>query len=463
MSVQDTVTKGFKLRLAAFVMAIALMFALVAYAAQGAWRRGSDLREKLTAVQLQSFQIAEHFQRTIWELNNVVLRYGVFHHTNDWQHFHALSKALDQWIDDERPLLTTEKEKQILDLINTNYDSYMAAANSLDARARSRTNTAPSLAEFTDFENESQAILKLGFRLAGAHRESMNSFLAESKRSLAYLRFLLGASLLLLLAAGSGLAVVIYRGLLAPLKVKLVQSQELLERQEKLASLGMLAAGVAHEVRNPLTAIKAWLFLQQKQLKPGSAEHADAEIISSEIKRLERIVQEVLLFARPSEPCLEALSAEEPLRRVHSLMAPQLGQMGIRLLLEAPVPASVRIDPQQVQQVLINLVQNAADSIGRDGTITLRTRLDSRRLQDYETDVVVLEVIDTGTGIAPEVEKRLFDPFFTTKETGTGLGLSIAARIIEKNGGALHVPDPAQPRNHLRDRLASIVAAPILI
>ena len=95
------------------------------------------------------------------------------------------------------------------------------------------------------------------------------------------------------------------------------------------------------------------------------------------------------------------------------------------------------MDLAQIKQVLINLVQNAADSITQGGTITLRARHDRKNLPQGETDVVILEVADTGDGIPPEVEKRLFDPFFTTKETGTGLGLPIAARIVEKHGGAL--------------------------
>ncbi len=241
----------------------------------------------------------------------------------------------------------------------------------------------------------------------------------------------------MLVLAGGGLAVVVYHELIAPLRLKLVESQALVERQEKLASLGLLAAGVAHEIRNPLTAIKAWLFLQQKHLQPGTVEHADTEIIANEVTRLERIVQDVLLLARPSEPHLAVVTADEPLRQVQTLLRPQLDKSGIRLVLEDCPPARIQIDSQQIQQVLINLIQNAADSIGKDGTVTLHVRLDAKRLANHPTDVVILEVTDTGKGIPPEVQKRLFDPFFTTKETGTGLGLSIAARIVEKHGGAL--------------------------
>src|SRR5207249_10440558 len=97
----------------------------------------------------------------------------------------------------------------------------------------------------------------------------------------------------------------------------------------------------------------------------------------------------------------------------------------------------IRVDPHQVEQVLINLIQNAAESIGRDGTITLRARSTQLPLTGQATLVVVLEVLDTGKGIPLKVQERLFDAFFTTKEPGTGLGLSIAARIVVKHGGAL--------------------------
>jgi len=210
-----------------------------------------------------------------------------------------------------------------------------------------------------------------------------------------------------------------------------VANEALIERQEKLASLGMLAAGVAHEIRNPLTAIKAWLFIQQKTLQRGTSEFDDSAIIAQEISHLERIVKDVLLFARPSEPQLITVSATEPLAQVRRLLAPQFEKTRIQLICENSSDALIRVDPSQIQQALINLVQNAAESIGQDGTVLLRARTDSKRLREGVTELVILEVSDTGKGITQEVEKRLFDPFFTTKEAGVGLGLSIAARIIQ--------------------------------
>jgi signal transduction histidine kinase len=430
-------SSGIKLRLAAFVLAMAAMVSLIAWAAHSSWRRTGELQEKLTGVQLQSFQIADHFQQSILELNNLTLRYGAYHDPKDWARFGLASTNLDHWIDEQRPILSTEKEKHILDLINTNYDYYLAAAHELDAKVRTNNQPAIGLIEFGNFERQSRDILNLSIRLADAHSESMGTFVASSQRSLTYLRLTVLSSLALLLLAGVGLAVVVYRELIAPLRVRLVESEALLARQEKLASLGLLAAGVAHEVRNPLTAIKAWLFIQEKHLKPGTPEYEDAQVISNEVNRLERIVRDVLVFARPTEPTLATVPAAEPLSKVRALMAPQLEKANIRLEMEDSLPARIHIDPQQIQQVLINLVQNAAESIGHDGVITLRTRLGTKRLGDTNREVVMLEVADTGAGIPPEVQKRLFDPFFTTKESGTGLGLSIAARIVEKHGGAL--------------------------
>jgi signal transduction histidine kinase len=118
-------------------------------------------------------------------------------------------------------------------------------------------------------------------------------------------------------------------------------------------------------------------------------------------------------------------------------MSASLESREVQLVVESGPELFIRADSGHLNQVLINLVRNAADAIDGAGTVTLRAREARVPLGGRETDAVVLEVSDTGKGIPPEVEKRLFDPFFSTKETGTGLGLPIAARIVERHGGML--------------------------
>jgi signal transduction histidine kinase len=435
-----------KLRLPAFVSAVVVIVTAIILTGLTAWHRIGELQERLTAVQMESFRIADHFHQSILDLNNSLLRYQLSPQAGEWDYFLRRSDALNKWIDDQFKRFgsrITPQEVDLLHQLDETYDTYLAAALKLqapvDAPAAALPPSQPSdaLVKFASVKKETDKLLHLGIELAAAHRETLNSFVDGSKRSLNLFRWILLGSLFLLLLCGAGLAIVIYRDLVAPLQVKLVESRILLERQEKLASLGMLAAGVAHEIRNPLTAIKARLYTQQKVLQPGTSEHFDSEVIGHEIDRLERIVKDVLTFARPSDPELVDVPAAQPLQEVAALLSRQFQEANIRLVVEEQHPAFIRIDPQQIKQVLINLTQNAADSIGRDGSITLRSRLDNVRLNERTRRVVVLEVVDSGKGISPEVEKRLFDPFFTTKDTGTGLGLPIAARIVEKHGGVL--------------------------
>src|SRR5262249_30646214 len=155
---------------------------------------------------------------------------------------------------------------------------------------------------------------------------------------------------------------------------------------------------------NPLTAIKASLFLQQKKVAQGSVDASEFGVIEREISRLERIVNNFLQFARPSDPKLTAMLAEQPLEEVQGLLSRQLAESDIELVREESPPLGIRADREQLKQVLINLVQNAADSIGRHGSIVLRARPDRKSLRNGEDDVVVLEIADNGKGIPPEVE-----------------------------------------------------------
>lgn len=273
--------------------------------------------------------------------------------------------------------------------------------------------------------------------LADADRTEVERFVSETDATLTRLQGLLFLSLLALVVSGGIVVVLIYHRMIAPLRSNLTESRAVIERQEKLASLGVFATGIAHEIRNPLTAIKVRLFSLKASHRAGTSDHEDLEVIENEIDRLERIVRDFLQFARPAEPDLQRISAAKLLRDAAQLLTSDLAKRSVTLKLELDAEEVVRADADKMKQVLINFIQNAADSMKTGGTITLRTRLDKQTLQGRSVPAVVLEIADTGSGIPPEVQKRLFDPFFTTKESGTGLGLCIAARIVEKHGGVI--------------------------
>ena len=183
--------------------------------------------------------------------------------------------------------------------------------------------------------------------------------------------------------------------------------------------------------------MNARLYTLQSRLAEGSVEHNDAVVIQSEINRLDQILKDFQRLARPPEPRLASIKVDDLLREVQELMEPLLKEQSIQLKRELTHDVELSADPQQLKQVLLNLVQNAAESIGENGQITLRSRRDTLLLRGERTDVVVIEVEDNGAGIPLDVQERLFDPFFSTKENGTGLGLAIAARIIDRHEGAL--------------------------
>jgi len=416
------------LLLAAVLTFLALLIGRSAFVS---WREIRELRRGFTTAQLESFRIADQLQAELLKLDSRLLKYADGRRPEDWRGFEDESRRLDAWIDQQKTALTTPEEKAVLSEINAAYDGYLAAAGEIAAGA----------ASFDKFKVEAaeERLVTLGLKLANAHREALGRFAASTQQSLALLQAVIFTALLALVLLAALAAAVVYREMIAPLRVKLTESQALVERHEKLASLGVLAAGVAHEIRNPLTAIKARLFTQQKALAPASRERADAEFIGREIDRLEKIVSDFLRFARPVEPERVPLSPADLLHEVRQLMAQQLRESSIDLAVERAVETKVLGDPEQLKQVLINLVQNAAEALGTGGTIRLRAVESRIALGGRMREVAIIEVEDNGTGIPPEVQKRLFDPFFTTKQTGTGLGLSIAARIVEKHAGALRV------------------------
>jgi signal transduction histidine kinase len=274
-------------------------------------------------------------------------------------------------------------------------------------------------------------------KIAARNTADVQVFVAKADASLTRLQRFLFVALLCLLASGATIIMLAYRRMIGPLRTTLTESRAIIERQEKLASLGVFAAGIAHEIRNPLTAIKVRVFSLKQSHRADSSEHEDVQVIESEIDRLELIVKEFLQFARPAEPDFRKLRIRKALQDIPQLLETEFSRRGVRLVVQVESDEWVRVDANKFKQVLLNFVQNAAEAITGTGTVTLRSRSDKRLLHGQLRPVVIVDIADTGAGMPVEIQKRLFDPFFTTKEHGTGLGLPIAARIIEKHGGAI--------------------------
>jgi len=205
------------------------------------------------------------------------------------------------------------------------------------------------------------------------------------------------------------------------------------EHAERLASLGKLSAGLAHEIKNPLAGIQGALELLIDE--SDREERVDLyERMLEEVKRVNRTLQSLLHFARPAQPKRTVVSIPDLLKDIVDLAAPGLHRKNITIDIAATdTLPGIAIDPEQIRQVLVNLVTNAADAIGKDGSITLSAS------PFPDGAGLILAVTDNGPGIAEEDLERLFEPFFTTKLHGTGLGLAVAKRIVDQHGGAIEV------------------------
>jgi two-component system, NtrC family, sensor kinase len=224
------------------------------------------------------------------------------------------------------------------------------------------------------------------------------------------------------------------KGRLSHSRAQLAAAQRQAYQAEKLASIGRLAAGVAHEVNNPLNGMR--FCLHGLRSEPANAEQTVgyAGLIGEGISRIESVVQKLLGFARHRPATFEDVAMNEQVGRVLDLLSFQAREKGIavELALDARLPA-VRGDANEVQELIMNLLLNSIDAAPHGGSILVRT--------GCVPDGVFLSITDNGTGIAPEYMDRIFEPFFSTKEpgSGTGLGLAVAQGIVERHGGRIAV------------------------
>ncbi len=206
-----------------------------------------------------------------------------------------------------------------------------------------------------------------------------------------------------------------------------------LQRRERLAALGEMAAGLAHEIRNPLGGIGLYASVLEKDLADRPRERDVARRISAGVGNLERIVRDILAFAGDADPKLADVRLDGVLDAVLGHAAPAARARMVNLAVDSDLgELTVRCDAGQIERALLNLVLNAIDAVDDGGHVRVRA---SRRPNELGSVAIVVE--DDGAGIAAEHLHRIFNPFFTTKDHGTGLGLAIVHRIAEAHGGSI--------------------------
>jgi len=209
------------------------------------------------------------------------------------------------------------------------------------------------------------------------------------------------------------------------------QLQTQLAHADRLASVGMMAASVAHEVNNPLTTINVLIHTLRDSTPPQDAVHKDLDIVTAEIDKMRALVLRFLQFARPGEPEFGPVELNDIVSRVVKLVRPQAGIKGVEIREDYAAGAGLlAADSAQLGQVVLNILLNAIDAAPRNGEIEVST-------ESPDPEQIILKIWNSGEALPAELQEQIFEPFYTTKAHGTGLGLPIAAAIVEKHRGRI--------------------------
>ncbi|TVS15702.1 MAG: hypothetical protein EA424_15500 [Planctomycetaceae bacterium] len=453
------------------VIALALLTSVVAV--WSSLRLGAELRATFEHS-LPSVRAAEELEISLLEQRGLVKAFILDNGDRSWlDGLHAPKANFAYWFNQARTTAQTDREHQILDQLGQAFREYDAKREQV--LVLYETGQADQAKEMLlrDVTHEFRNCSELCKEFIAANVQLIERRAAESRNQTRWAMgivvfcvactaglgglflWLLVAGVLLPLrrmaadarevtglssGAGDELATIgaHLRNLMSDVtdtRSSLEQSRNRLANAEKLAVVGKLAAGVAHEIRNPLTAVKMWLFSLQRNLNGDLETNHAFGLISAEILRLENIIKNFLEFARP--PRLKILRELLPplIDDALEFLTPRLDERRIALSWEPPadLPPAL-IDADQFRQVLMNLLVNALEVTPPGSRISIAAQAES---DGKGGPVLVVRIRDSGPGIPDEVRARIFEPFFTTKDDGTGLGLSVAARIMGDHGGRL--------------------------
>ena len=237
---------------------------------------------------------------------------------------------------------------------------------------------------------------------------------------------------------------------------------EQMKKADRLATVGEMAAGIAHEIKNPLTGIAGVIQILGRDLPPEDHRQKILKEVLEQIERLDKAVKNLLSFSRPPTPNLTRVNVNELLEKIAAFLVPQFNKNRVKVIRDyAPEMPEISGDPELLQQVFLNIILNGVQAMPEGGELTIRTKIeavpgsvlsrigpadegDEHPLPGEPTqDTVTVYIADTGKGIKSENLAKIFSPFFTTRQQGTGLGLSITQKIVEQHGGGITVESSA--------------------
>jgi signal transduction histidine kinase len=469
--------KNLSLRTRILVLLVALILTTVGGGLVTLWHNESmeSLLTSLVDKNVASYQAAEELETALLQQKGYLTYYFLDGNPQWFKEIERYNHTFLEWLEKARKTAYTEPMKEIIAQINTQYHQYVISRERVISLYREDKREEGAKLHW-EVRQQFVEILNLCHRYKLIQEYVISRVRTESQ---VRARFINAFALVVVPAVallGVLLAYILIKQILGPIRqlaletapvnpgtpvpdevkalssrvhsliedvdqaqTELERSQEHLLQSGKWAMVGKLAAGVAHSIRNPLTSVNMRLYSLKRSLAMSDSQQEDFQVISEEIRHIDAIVRNFLEFSRPPKLKMQRVSPSDVVNMALVLLRHRLESYGVdvKLIRKQRLP-EIWVDPDQLKEVLVNLLLNACEVMVGGGAITIRE--EERRDSPLGLGAaVIIRVSDNGPGIPESVQDKIFQPFFSTKEEGTGLGLSIATRIIEEHGGRLEL------------------------
>jgi signal transduction histidine kinase len=465
--------KQIGLRRRIFLLLTALVAVTVGAGTVMAWYtyRMQELVTDIVHSHVEAFQAAEMLQTALCSQKGFVSYYLLDGNPEWLEKLREQRQVFKEKLQDARSFITNEEQRGLLDKIESENSSYVAAKDRVISLYQSGDKNAGARLH-TEVRNHFMRINDLCRELKKSYTLYLEKTLVRTRTEALHLTVTAGTAIILVIIFALLLAFTLVHHILGPLRrlayetnresglngednevkalsrsvrgliedfdfahSELERSRETLVQAEKMAMVGRLAAGMAHSIRNPLTSVKMRLFSLKRSLDLTRDQQEDFDVIYEEIRHTDTIVQNFLEFSRPPKLKIQTINPSEIVDFAVQLIGHRIESYGVKLDIKRhSVMPAVAADPEQIKEVIVNIIINACEAMQGGGRILIT---EERVLDEKTGDSVSIHIEDNGPGISLKNQEKILQPFFTTKEEGTGLGLSIAARIVEEHKGRL--------------------------